>query len=233
MVHEPDTISPDPRSELSVTLRTEDDTRFAGRLVATGPSQVEVDFPAGAAPSLPIYAASNLHFSGGGLPAPIQISARVTERKDRAGRRTYFFRIDTEGCMALANVFERRVSSRVPPHEEVFVSLQLEGFLAPVEARLNDISTEGVSVILPMREDEQLYETESVHMTFVLSGYDPIMLGGLVSNRSMSPGAVRYGIEFLPKSSPRLLKAIGEYVEQRQAELLERFQSAPLSDLDS
>ena len=220
----------DPRDELSVRLRTNDDQSFDGRLISTGPSQVEVDFPAQSAPSLPICAGTNLHFSGGGLPLQIEISARVTERRESEGRRTYFFRIDHEGCMALANVFERRAAIRVPPHEETLVSLQLEGFMAPVEARLNDVSTEGISVLLPLREEEILYETESVDMSFVLSGYDPIMLAGLVSNRSLSPGSVRYGIEFLPSSARRILKVVEKYVEDRQSELLERFKSSPLGE---
>ena len=55
---------------------------------------------------------------------------------------------------------------------------------------------------------------------------EPIMLAGLVANRSLSPGSVRYGIEFLPSSASRMLQVVERYVEDRQTELLERFRSS-------
>ncbi len=222
-----------PTAELSVCIRTEA-VLFRGMMVHTGPASLEVDFPLLTAPDLVDAEHTALVISGRGLRVPVEIPAEVTRREDGAGRRRFRFKIDYEGSMALANVFNRRKSFRVPIEARVNVALQLQGIVAPVEGVLRDLSRDGASVLVESHsEEERLYETESLSMSFVLPGSgDRVLMTGIVRHRRDVPDEVHYGIEFLsqPTADYRAtLVALDAYVEERQAALLKRFECSPLA----
>ncbi|MCP3917523.1 MAG: PilZ domain-containing protein [bacterium] len=219
--------------ELSVCIRTES-VLYRGMMVDTGPASLEVDFPILTAPELTHGDCTSLVISGRGLRVPVEIPAEVDDRDDGAERRRFRFTIDYEGGMALANVFNRRKSFRVPIGARVNVALQLQGIVAPVEGVLRDLSRDGAAVHVEAHsEEERLYETESLSMSFVLPGaHERTLVMGIVRHRRDVPGEVHYGIEFLSQPTHayrETLAALDKYVDERQAALLKRFECSPLA----
>lgn len=219
-------------AELSVCIRA-GTALFRGLMVHTGPATLEVDFPLLTAPDLPLEGETALVISGRGLAVPVEIPGSVTSREDSAERRRFQFKIDYEGGMALANVFNRRKSYRVPIEARVNVAMQLQGIVAPVEGILRDLSRHGASVHVETEsEEERLYETESLSMSFTLPGTNErILVAGVVRHRTSEPGEVHYGIEFLSQPTAayeQTVATLDAYVEQRQAAMLKRFECSEI-----
>ena len=231
------------KAPLEITLVLPD-KRVSGEVVDADTFSVRLSFSKRDCPALPICRIVELEFSGETLRQPISVAARVEDREDGASR-NFVFRFNDEGGKPielpprLNRLLNRRRSFRVRPPQVTPVPVAIKGRRATVvpikesvevsperiqaQVELIDLSGTGAAVLVDNETEETFAESSRILVSFRIPTV-PVALHivALIRNRRLTPGGVRYGIQFdteRTKAFERQQEAILDYVLIRQQDI--------------
>lgn len=199
-------------STVAVSILVEDRPLMVDRLHDVSAEGAGVVLPGLASAPLSVGQRADLVLVGTTIVKPLRVSAVVrhhrVEGSGPGAVQLYGFDFtNKEGfdefliAQDLHILFNRRKSRRVEPDPEEPIQVLLEdavrGKSAP--ARVLDISTGGVGLLLTPEVDPRFAEVEKVRVALRLPGAtEDLRLEGNVRRRSEEIGGVRYGIQFDP-----------------------------------
>ena len=129
----------------------------------------------------------------------------------------FFKKLDS----AFWRLFNRREAFRVTGGTGAVQQIRLEGGGVSADGRLLDVSVAGLAVDVPTENAAALGQVDQVHLSFTpLEGGGGVQIDGVIRYRTISGDDVRFGVEFA--SAEGHMKALAEYMAQRQEALLKR-----------
>lgn len=183
--------------------------------------RVQVEFPIGGAPLLPVGRAGELSFHRVDTGERVSALGKVAYRGDGDVERGYHFLFGERTRQSLASLLEPRRAFRVhpDPDEPVSVTLTIPGVPGVIIGAARDVSKSGIGIDIPWEHEAALSRQEVVEIRMRLPGQaEELVFKSRVRNRSLGTGAIIYGLEFhidaAVDTDPRLMQ-VGEYVAQR------------------
>lgn len=224
----------DPSLGAQVVVELPDGKSHEGQLLDVTAAGAGVRVEGEAARALEVGQEVNLAFHGGPFSAPITVAAQVqhcTEERGGACRCGFRFlqpqQLDGSLPPALRSYFNRRKDVRVQPAADELISVVLSSDKGPsIEAWLVDLSLLGAGVALKTAVEPSFAASPAVNISIALPGTgQPVEMVGVIRNRRLVGGCIRYGMEFDPEATPGFTRhqdAIGRWMLGRQVAFLRR-----------
>lgn len=216
---------------LSLLLSCRDGSRFAGTLDEfsfRGEDLVVIaEFADDTVPRLDIGIEVELQVSGPGIRNGVAVPATLLYLGRSAHGYMCQFRVGLAGQAALVSGIpglSRREAVRVRPStgNPALATLRGPGAGESVEAEVQNVSTSGIGVLIPLEREHGLAaEWELVVSLRLGTEANPVDFLGSLRYRRLAGNAILYGIEFDELKTVGFedkRRAIAEYVRRRQAE---------------
>lgn len=209
---------------------------FQGVVMNMSTTGVLVDFPGSNAPVLRDGETVELAISAERLTSSLRLASTVSGQSRDGKRMRYAFDIDTGSQMALRALVEGRRECRVAPSpgRPIFVLLRQEEYGLYLEATLEDVSKNGLSVMFPDPNVPSLVTNTPTKITLLLPDEKmPVRLEGYARNEQRQDGDRRLGIEFVG-ATPEMLSEdrirYMVYVDSLKDDILRHLRLLDLTD---
>ncbi|QDV07596.1 hypothetical protein Poly30_31230 [Planctomycetes bacterium Poly30] len=183
--------------------------------------RVQVEFPLGGAPLLPVGRAGELAFFRADTGERVSALGKVAYRNDGDTQRGYHFLFGERTRQSLASLLEPRRAYRVhpDPDEPVAVTLTVPGTPGAIIGAARDVSKSGIGIDIPWEHEATLSKQNVIELRMRLPGQaEELVFTSRVRNRCLGTGAIIYGLEFSVSGAPETdtrLMLVGEYVAHR------------------
>ncbi len=221
-------------NHVEVAVWTDDGDGFVGEVINISAEGVAIRVDREAAPILCPGESVAFPFTPRNQTEPVALRATVRARHPMGKHWRYGFQFQLKNTMSVRfaeefyGLFNRRNAFRVKPHPEEPVSVtlaELNTSVSPITtARLNDVSSTGLGVLVSPNVDPQFTEADILCTTlWPPTSTRSLRLAGRIRHRTAHDGNICYGLQIDPEYSGQFEQDhedLVDYIIHRQLEEL-------------